>query len=149
MAKIEIIKEETEDSPRSVECLEMLVWGTGGAPGQEFAIGSGSNFDASTNFWIEIRYSIQGLPIFYTRNVVSHAWGILARVNWNISKNSGMTKHKGLALAICFPKPVSPYSAKNLPIKMKMTRNRLHALIPWKFQQIWARFGLIVRPADG
>lgn len=75
MAKIEIIKEEAENSPRSIECLEVLVWGAGGASSQEFAIGSGSNFDASTNFWIEIRYSIQGLPIFYTRNVVSHAWG--------------------------------------------------------------------------
>jgi len=74
MAKIEIITEETEDTPRSVECIEVLVWGTGGTSRQEFCIGSGSNFDASTNFWLEIRYSVQGLPVFYTRNVLSHAW---------------------------------------------------------------------------
>ena len=75
MAKIEIVKEATEDAPRSVEALEVIVWGAGGTPRQEFVIGSGSNFDASTNFWLEIRYSVQGLPVYYTRNAFSHAWG--------------------------------------------------------------------------
>lgn len=75
MAKIEIVREETEDTPRSVECVEVLVWGAGGTSSQEFCVGSGSNFNASTNFWLEIRYSVQNVPIFYTRNVVSHALG--------------------------------------------------------------------------
>lgn len=74
MAKIEIVKEAADDLPGSVECIEVLVWGAGGERGQEFSIGSGGNFDASTNFWLEIRYSVQGLPIFYTRNALSHAW---------------------------------------------------------------------------
>jgi SAM-dependent methyltransferase len=75
MAKIEFIKEAGEGTPQNVESLEVLVWGAGGTNTQEFVIGSGSNFNASTNFWIEVRYSVQGLPIFYTRNIFSHAWG--------------------------------------------------------------------------
>ena len=74
MAKIEIIQEASEDTPASVESIEVLVWGAGGTDRQEFVIGSGSNFNASTNFWIEVRYSVQGLPVFYTRNIFSHAW---------------------------------------------------------------------------
>jgi len=75
VAKIEIIKESTEHTPLSVEALEVIVWGAGGTSGQQFVIGSGSNFNASTNFWLEIRYSVQGLPVYYTRNAFSHAWG--------------------------------------------------------------------------
>jgi SAM-dependent methyltransferase len=80
MAKIEFHREtfgstQEDDSPPSVESLEILVWGSGGTATQEFVIGSGGNFNASTNFWIEVRYSVQGLPVFYTRNIVSHAWG--------------------------------------------------------------------------
>jgi SAM-dependent methyltransferase len=75
MAKIEIVKEATEYEPRSVEALEVVVWGAGGTASQEFLIGSGGNLDASTNFWLEIRYSVQGLPVYYTRNAFSHAWG--------------------------------------------------------------------------
>lgn len=72
MAKIEIIQAEDGDSPRSVECLEALIWGKGGASRQEFSIGSGANFDASANFWIEIRYSVQDIPLFYTRNIMPY-----------------------------------------------------------------------------
>lgn len=75
MAKIEIIREAEEDTPASVERIEVLVWGAGGQPNQEFSIGSGGNFNASTNFWLEIRYSVQGLPVFYTRNAFSYNWG--------------------------------------------------------------------------
>lgn len=74
MAKIEIVREAEEDAPVSVERIEVLVWGAGGKPGQEFSIGSGGNFNASTNFWLEIRYSVQGLPVFYTRNAFSYSW---------------------------------------------------------------------------
>jgi SAM-dependent methyltransferase len=72
MAKIEIIKEAEDDSPPSVECLEVLVWGSGGKRGQEFCIGSGANFVAGGNFWIEIRYALQDIPVFYTRNILSY-----------------------------------------------------------------------------
>jgi SAM-dependent methyltransferase len=74
MAKIEIIMEADGDSPRSVECLEVTVWGAGGRSDQDFSIGSGATFDASANFWLEIRYTLQDLPLFYTRNVVSLPW---------------------------------------------------------------------------
>lgn len=72
MAKFEIIKEMRDDLPSSVESLEVLVWGTAGSRGQEFSIGSGGNFDASGNFWIEIRYCLQGIPLFYTRDNVTN-----------------------------------------------------------------------------
>lgn len=75
MAKIEIIKHATEDSPQSVECVEVRVWGTGGSRSQEFSIGGGGNFNASNNFWVEIIYSVQGIPVFYNRNVFSDDWG--------------------------------------------------------------------------
>lgn len=71
MAKIEIVKETEGDAPRSVECLEVLVWGTGGYSDQEFCIGSGANFNARTNYWLEIRYSVQDVTVFYTRNILS------------------------------------------------------------------------------
>jgi SAM-dependent methyltransferase len=72
MAKMEFIKKENEDSPGSVERIEVCVRGTGGAPGQEFCIGSGSNFNAAGNFWIEIRYSLNDIPVFYTRSILHY-----------------------------------------------------------------------------
>ncbi len=65
---------QQDESPPSVETLEVLVWGRGGTSKQWFAMGSGMNLDASMNFWIEVRYSVQGLPVFYTRSILSHAW---------------------------------------------------------------------------
>lgn len=44
----------------------------GGISKQEFDIGSGYNFNADVNFWIEIIYSINGVQIFYTRNILHH-----------------------------------------------------------------------------
>jgi SAM-dependent methyltransferase len=72
MAKIEIIREADEDSPRSVECLEARIWGTGGLTHQQFPIGAGVNFDASMNFWLEIRYSLQEIPLLYTRSILPY-----------------------------------------------------------------------------
>ena len=72
MAKIEIIKEAEEGCPCSMECLEAVIWGAGGRRGQEFCIGSGANFDASGNFWLEIRYSLQDIPVFYTRTILTY-----------------------------------------------------------------------------
>ena len=71
MASIEIITEATEEAPSSVERLDVIVWGNGGQPNQQLCIGSGANFDASSNYWLEIRYSVQDVPVFYTRNVLS------------------------------------------------------------------------------
>ena len=72
MAKIEIIKAADQDSPCSVECLEVNIWGVGGRRGQQFEIGSGVNFDASGDFWLEIRYSLQEIPLFYSRNILTY-----------------------------------------------------------------------------
>lgn len=71
MAKFEIVKEMKDDLPPSVESLEVLVWGTAGSREQEFSIGTGGNFNASGNFWIEIRYCLQGIPLFYTRDTIT------------------------------------------------------------------------------
>ena len=71
MAKLEIIKKlEQEDAPTSVECIEVNVWGRCGHSGQMFHIGSGTNYNASMNYWLEIGYSVQGLPVFYTRTAI-------------------------------------------------------------------------------
>ncbi len=74
MAVIRFIREAQEDEPESVESLEVNVWGLGGNAEQSFVIGSGANFNARKQFWIEVRYSVQGVPVFETRNVVAHAW---------------------------------------------------------------------------
>jgi SAM-dependent methyltransferase len=74
MAKFEIIKEMHDDLPPSVESLEVTVWGTAGSRGQEFSIGSGGNFNASCNFWVEIRYCLQGVPLFHTRDTITNLY---------------------------------------------------------------------------
>ncbi len=68
MAKIEIINEESGDIPASTETIEVRVWGLGGTREQLFYIGSGVNFHANANFWLEIIYTVEGAPILYTRN---------------------------------------------------------------------------------
>ena len=71
MAKLEVIKQlENQDLPPSIECIEVNVWGQAGHEDQMFHIGSGTNFDASMNFWLEIRYSVQDLPVIYTRTAI-------------------------------------------------------------------------------
>lgn len=68
MAYIEYIQTEREDRPSSVERIEVRPWALGGKSDQMFAIGSGANFDATGNIWLEIIYSVGGVQFFYTRN---------------------------------------------------------------------------------
>ena len=70
MAKIEFEQFISENKKKATETIEVIVWSTGGAPSQEFVIGSGGNFDASSNFWIDIRYAVNAIPLFYTRNII-------------------------------------------------------------------------------
>jgi SAM-dependent methyltransferase len=72
MAKIEIIKPATENSPALTEIIEARVWGLGGTAQQSFYIGSGSNVQANGNFWLEVIYSVEGAQIFYTRNFLHY-----------------------------------------------------------------------------
>ncbi len=68
MAKIEFIHPENKDVPASIETIEVRVWGLGGRQEQAFYIGSGLNYQANGNIWLEIIYNVEGAPIFYTRN---------------------------------------------------------------------------------
>jgi SAM-dependent methyltransferase len=68
MARLEIPDRETQGKPPSVEAIEVRPWGLAGAQAQQFYIGSGFNFSADGNFWLEILYTVQGAALFYTRN---------------------------------------------------------------------------------
>lgn len=69
MAKIEITDSSDGDSlPASVETIEVRPWGVAGKSRQSFDIGSGANFSADGNIWLEIQYAVQGVHVFYTRN---------------------------------------------------------------------------------
>jgi ubiquinone/menaquinone biosynthesis C-methylase UbiE len=69
MAKIEFIQPgKDEDYPASIEQVEVRVWGPSGESYQSFEIAGGVNFDASSNIWIEIIYSVGGIDFFRTRN---------------------------------------------------------------------------------
>jgi hypothetical protein len=65
MAKIKYVQEASDDQPESVECIELTPWRITGTEGQSFCIGSGANFSASGNAWLEIKYSVQDVPLFY------------------------------------------------------------------------------------
>ncbi len=67
MAKIEYIHPEKEKTPSSTETIEVRAWDLGGTKAQAFYIGSGANFQASGNIWLEIKYTIEDAQIFYTR----------------------------------------------------------------------------------
>jgi len=83
MAKIEFIKEQIEDQrPASIECIEVRPWGLGGARHQDFAIGSGANFDATSVVLLEIIYSIGGVQFFYTRNYLHFTDNIETNPYW-------------------------------------------------------------------
>lgn len=56
-----------EDPQRLVEQIEIRVWGPAGRENQPFYIGSGLNFNARYNVWLEIIHSLNGAQIFYTR----------------------------------------------------------------------------------
>jgi SAM-dependent methyltransferase len=68
VAKIEIIHPENKDCPESIETIEVRLWGFGGTKEQAFYIGSGLNYQANSNIWVEIIYDVEGAPILYTRN---------------------------------------------------------------------------------
>jgi len=72
MAKIELIYDADEHRPPSVETIEVRPWDRGGDNRQPFHIGSGFNFSAATNIWLEIVYSVNGAQIFYTRNFLHY-----------------------------------------------------------------------------
>jgi SAM-dependent methyltransferase len=71
MATIEFEVFRMNEEPPSSERLDVNVWGTAGRPDQPFYIGNGVNFNASSNYWLEIRYSVRDIPIFYSRNILS------------------------------------------------------------------------------
>lgn len=66
MAKIEYTKEI--EKQKSVERMEVRVWGLGGRPHQQFAIGGGANFNAPGTLVLEILYTVNEVQFFYTRN---------------------------------------------------------------------------------
>jgi hypothetical protein len=75
MAKIKYVQEATDDQPESVECIEVTPWRITGTEEQSFCIGSGANFSATGNVWLEIKYSVQDVPLFSTRNFLHESMG--------------------------------------------------------------------------
>ena len=67
MAKIEYIHPEKEKTPAFTEIIEVRPWDLGGTKSQAFYIGSGLNFQASGNIWLEIKYTVEDAQILYTR----------------------------------------------------------------------------------
>ena len=72
MAYIEFTQPAKEELPASIERVEVRPWKLGGKSHQMFAIGSGANFNATGNIWLEIIYSVGGVQFFYTRNFLHH-----------------------------------------------------------------------------
>jgi SAM-dependent methyltransferase len=72
LAKIEFTHPASEHLPASTEVIEARVWALGGREDHPFYIGSGANFQANSNIWLEIIYSVEGAQIFYTRNFLHH-----------------------------------------------------------------------------
>lgn len=73
MAKIEFIQPgKDEDYPASVEQIEVRVWGLVGESYQDFEIAGGVNFNAKSNIWIEIIYSVGEIDFFRTRNFLHY-----------------------------------------------------------------------------
>lgn len=68
MAKITYLYPEKKGVPGFAETIEVRVWGQGGTEEQSFYIGSGLNYQANGNLWVEVIYSVCGAQIFYTRN---------------------------------------------------------------------------------
>lgn len=65
---IEILSQIEDGLPTSVERIEVRPWRLGGRSGQDFSIGSGGNFNAAWNVWLEIIYWVNDVQFFYTRN---------------------------------------------------------------------------------
>jgi SAM-dependent methyltransferase len=72
MATFEHRSEEKAGTPSTVERIEVRPWRLAGKSHQEFVIGSGANFDATTNILIEIIYSVNHVQFFYTRSFIHH-----------------------------------------------------------------------------
>lgn len=72
MAKIEFVHPASKDFPAFTETIEARLWGLGGTEQQAFYIGSGLNFQANANLWLEIIYSVEGAQIYYSRNFLHH-----------------------------------------------------------------------------
>lgn len=71
MAKMEFsAPSKGENTPVSVERIEVRPWALGGQSHQEFSIGGGANFDATTNVLVEIAYYVNEVQFFYTRNFI-------------------------------------------------------------------------------
>ncbi len=98
MAKL-VVKEfvdefDTETHPS--ESIEVRVWGRAGRQEQNFYIGSGLNFSAEANYWVEIIYTLQEAQVFYTRNFLHDASGqrdpaaLEARLDEILQKGEGV-----------------------------------------------------------
>lgn len=68
MAKIKFAYPGGEGEPTVIETIEVRPWALAGTARQQFSLHSGMNFNAETNMWVEIIYTVQGVQIFYTRN---------------------------------------------------------------------------------
>lgn len=73
MAKIEYHHPASEHFPAFTETIEARVWGLGGSEDMPFYIGSGLNFQANGNLWLEIFYAVEGAQVFYTRNFLHYS----------------------------------------------------------------------------
>jgi len=83
MAIYEFQSEEIEGFPIT-ERIEVRPWRLGGESNQMFVIGSGMNSDARFNVLVEIIYSVNDEPLFYTRNYL-HSFNSLtgaSRAQW-------------------------------------------------------------------
>ncbi len=85
MAKVCFSRREFPFQPKDkeprkefIEQIEARIWGLGGTPSQSFNIGSGANFGAHANIWLEIIYSVNGAQIFYTRTFLHASYEITA-----------------------------------------------------------------------
>ncbi len=72
MAKFEMIQLQKDDRPAYIETIEVRVWGSGGTEEQLFYLGSGLNYHASQNYWLEVICSANHVPFLYSRNFIHH-----------------------------------------------------------------------------
>lgn len=70
MAILTLAQNEQDGVLTTTEAIEVRFWGPGGKAEQNFFIGSGLNFQANGNIWMEMIYSVHGAPVFYTRTFV-------------------------------------------------------------------------------
>jgi SAM-dependent methyltransferase len=68
MAKILMVHSGKGDTPDSTETIEVRAWALAGTEKQILYLGSGFNYQASANVWLEITYTVEDVQIFYTRN---------------------------------------------------------------------------------